>query len=108
MSSMFEKAMDRADRIIAQRLNDQGGRYVGADGQRTDCLELMIDRSIELGGALEMFPAGQVVVTVLKEQLSGNHVQRGGMFELDGIRHLVQETIKDDGAFISYLCMESA
>lgn len=108
MNSRFNNAMARCDRVISCRLNDHTGSYSGMTGQRITGLALMISRSIELSGALEVFPAGQIVITVLKEKLSNTRIQRGDFFEIGNDRHIVQEPVKDDGAFISFLCMENA
>lgn len=108
MSSRFSRAMKRVDRAISCRLNDHTGIYLASSGQRIAGLDLMMDRSIELAGALEIFPAGQIVITALKEQLAGARVQRGDSFEVAGDKHIVQEPVKDDGAFVSFLCLEGA
>lgn len=104
--SKFDKAMTRADRAIAARLNDREGCYTSGDGHRITGLQIMVGRSVERAGVLEIFPAGQLVITVLKEQLTGARVMRGGVFQLDKTKHIVQEPLTDDGAFTSFLCLE--
>ena len=108
MNSRFSRAMARADRVIDCQLNDHAGTYLDAAGQRIAGLALMLDRSIELSGAMEIFPAGQIVITTLKEKLNSTRVQRGELFEVGNSRYIVQETLKDDGAFISFLCLEDS
>jgi hypothetical protein len=104
--SLFSKAHQRMNRIVATRLTDGTGSFTAADGTRIGCLQLAVDSRFEMSGVVETLTGNIKAVSVPKPQLQGVTPVRGDWFELGGKRYLVEDTLSDDHHFPVFACQE--
>lgn len=95
---------DRMDRSVLAKLNDGVAEYRGP-GQQPRNVTVMIERNLMLNGPNGLFPSESTGFTWHKADLDS--VQRGGIFIIERCRYEVEDTISDDGYFVTAACMES-
>lgn len=104
MESKFARSLDRMNRTIAARLSDIKGSYDSKDGAIVNSVDLMIDSSVVIGGAEQVFASGTFAISFPVSQLA--KATRGGVFTACGRSYVVEEAISNDGQYATYACME--
>lgn len=95
---------DEIDAAVMAALKDGHGDYFGSAGAPVaQGIELMVDPNLQRVGANGVFLSDAVGITWRKSALAG--VTRGGFFDFDGARYIVEETIADDGQWATAACM---
>ncbi len=101
----FGKALASMDAAIEASLSDDLGDYFDPTGQPVvRDLKLMIDHELMINGAEGVFRSDAVGITWRKVALA--KVAQGGQFVVGRCRYIVEQTISDDGHFITAACLE--
>lgn len=102
MDGRFGRALSRLHSVSAARLSDSIGSYQCGSAPPVLDIELMVDRGVSLEGADSMFRANTVAITWPAVAMSS--VVRGGIFTVGAERFLVDDTVADDGYFLTAIC----
>lgn len=95
---------DEIDAAVMAALKDGHGDYFSPVGTPVaQDIELMVDHNLQYVGPEGAFLSDVVGVTWRKPALAG--VARGGYFDFDGTRYVVEKTIADDGQWATAACM---
>lgn len=102
----FADRMDSMDAKIMSSLNDGRGDYLDASGR---CcargIELIVDHNLErVGPDGAVFQTNAVGITFQRAAL--NKIDRGGVFQHNSKRYVVEDEISNDGQWITAACME--
>lgn len=95
---------DEIDAVVMTALKDGHGDYFASAGMPVALgIELMIEPNLQRVGANGVFLSDAIGITWRKAALVS--VTRGGFFESGGKRYIVEETIADDGQWVTAACM---
>ncbi|RYJ63244.1 head-tail joining protein [Pseudomonas songnenensis] len=95
---------DRMDRRLIAKLNDGVAQYCGP-GRQPRSVTVMIERNLVQNGPEGLFRSDATGFTWRKAELEG--AERGAILIFDRCRYVVEETVSDDGHFVTVACMES-
>jgi hypothetical protein len=102
----FGNALAGMDAAIEASLSDGLGDYVDPSGQPVvRDLKLMLDHELMINGAEGVFRSDAIGITWRKAALP--KVAKGGRFSIGACRYVVEDTLSDDGRWITAACMES-
>jgi hypothetical protein len=102
----FGSALASMDAAIEASLSDDLGDYVDPSGLPVvRGLKVMIDHELMINGAEGVFRSDAIGITWRKSSLE--KVAKGGRFSVGGCRFVVEDTLSDDGRWITAACMES-
>ncbi len=95
---------DEIDAVVMTALKDGYGDYFASAGMPVALgIELMVEPNLQRVGPEGVFLSDAIGITWRKAALAA--VTRGGFFKFDGKRYIVEETIADDGQWVSAACM---
>jgi hypothetical protein len=102
----FGDSVDAMDDAIEDSLGDGCATYQAPDLNAVPVrgIEVMVDHALAQAGAGGRFQGNVVGVSWRKRQLAG--VDKGGFWQHRRRRYIVEETIGDDGDWITAACLE--
>lgn len=103
MECRFGRSLARLHSLSAARLSDVVGSYQCGSSLPVLDIDLMVDRGVSLEGAEGIFRANTVAITWPAAVLPS--VVRGGLFTVGKERFSVEDTIADDGYYLTAICM---
>lgn len=105
MDGRFARSMARLHRVGSRRLADSVGCYVEAGKPPVRNLPIHVDENLLQNGPEGAFRTGAFGVGWYKRDLPCVPA-RGGVFEVNGQRLIVEDIIDDDGHWMVAACME--
>lgn len=102
----FGEALEAMDDAIEASLGDGCAWYLGPEHGAVPVrgIEVMVDRALANGGAGGAFQGNVVGITWRKRYLVG--VDQGGVWQHGQRRYTVNDTIADDGEWVTAACTE--
>lgn len=102
MDGRFGRSLSRLHEVSATRLSDSVGSYQCGSSLPVIDIDLMVDRGVNLEGADSMFMANTVAISWPASALAD--VVRGGVFTVGQERFAVENTVADDGHYLTAIC----
>lgn len=102
----FGEALEAMDDAIEASLGDGCASYQppAAGAGLVAGIKVMVDHALANGGAGGGFQGNVVGITWRKRDLAG--VDKGGVWRHAGRRYIVDDTIADDGDWLTAACLE--
>ncbi|OEO24062.1 hypothetical protein AX279_19725 [Pseudomonas sp. J237] len=102
MDGRFGRSLARLHGVSAARLSDCLGSYQFDAQPPVKDIDLMVDRGVSLEGAEGVFRSGTVAISWPSASLAC--VARGGIFTVGAERFIVDDTVADDGHYLTAIC----